>query len=102
MKLLRIPVFLVLVVSVSLLAACGGSGDSQKLNPDNGILAGAPDSGALQSMERIEPEAAAVGDISGGVILTRLDVFLEPDATVSQVNTALKAIDARIVTSLPG
>ncbi|HFD88042.1 MAG TPA: hypothetical protein ENJ35_10250, partial [Gammaproteobacteria bacterium] len=102
MNLLRIPVFLVPVVLASLLAACGGSGGSKEQSPDNGLLTGAPDSGALQAMERIDPEAAEAGDILGGVILTRMDVFLELDATVDQVNTALKGIDARIVTSLPG
>lgn len=79
------------------LAACGGGGGS-----GGGPLAGDPSAPALGALVDLEPQPAAGDDIVDGLILTRLDVAIVADATVGQVNHALRAVGGTIVAMRAG
>ncbi len=102
MNPIRLFLILTTLLTVSLLNGCGGSGGTAPVSTDNGRVDGAADSVAVNAIRARAPQAALVDDIDGGVILTRLDVVLDPTASVGQVNSALAQINAKIVTSQPG
>jgi autotransporter-associated beta strand protein len=66
------------------------------------LLQGAPDSPALGAMMDIPPVGVSPNQIEDGIIVTRLDVVIDPQATVAQVNAALTAVGGGIVTMRPG
>ncbi|HXU77666.1 MAG TPA: S8 family serine peptidase, partial [Methylomirabilota bacterium] len=66
------------------------------------VLQGDPASPALDAMVNLRPVGVGRNQIEDGVILTRLDVVLDPGATVGQVNAALGSIGGGIVTMRPG
>ncbi len=96
--------FLVSVVGfivVITVAACGGDKGSSTPSAGNpgggsGSLAGDPTALAVAATTDLGPRAAQATDIVNGVILTKLDVMLAPDAKVGQVNAALVAIGGTI------
>ena len=100
MYCLRHFILIIGIVMIGLMSGCGKPEDAAAI--DNGLITGAAESSAVDSVSTREPKAASPVDREKGVILTRLDVVLEPQATIGQVNAALESIDARIVTSEPG
>jgi len=96
-------IFIILTTSFLLLSGCGNSQNKQVTTSEHstGRLNGAAESIALNSIVSIKPQAAKSQDIQNGVILTRLDVVLDLNATVGEVNDALDKIGAKIVTSQP-
>ena len=100
MYCLRHFILIIGVVMIGLVSGCGKPEDTAAI--DNGLITGAVESSAVDSVSQREPKAASPVDREKGVILTRLDVVLEPGATIGQVNAALESISARIVTSEPG
>src|SRR5262249_13190406 len=61
------------------------------------VLTGDPSSSAILALTDAPATPAPDADIENGVIMTRLDVWLEQDATVDQVNGALARVRAQIV-----
>jgi len=93
----RIIFALILVLQ---LVSCGGSSHVDKTpSRDTSRLNGPASSNAQAAVVQITPVAAKRDDIVDDAILTRLDVVLDPDATVEQVNTALDKLGAKIVSS---
>ncbi len=65
-------------------------------------LAGDPADLAVDAIQTITPVAAPPADIAGDVILTRLTLYIEPNATVSQINAAIGKIGGRITGAVAG
>ena len=65
-------------------------------------LAGEPSALAHDAITTLPPVGVEPIDIAEGVILTRLDVFLAPDSSSSDVNAALDSVGARIVSMFSG
>jgi hypothetical protein len=66
------------------------------------VLPGPPSTLARAALTNLPPRGADPADIVSGVIMSRLDVRLAPDATVGQVNAALEHVGGGIVTMHPG
>jgi hypothetical protein len=82
--------------SIAFAVGCGSM-------PAQGVLlAGGASALAIDALVDLPPRGADPGDIESGVILSRLDVRLAPDATVDQVNAALRHVGGGIVTMHPG
>lgn len=78
----------------ALIAACGGGGGgggggAPPAPHGSVLLAGPPSTPAPDALINLPPRGADPADIVNGVILTRLELRLAPDATVGQVNAAL-------------
>lgn len=84
----------------------GGGGDGGSGGDGGGtagpLLVGDPAAPALHALVDLAPRPAALEDIVDGLILTRLDVVIAADATVGQVNAALGAAGATIVSMRAG
>jgi hypothetical protein len=65
------------------------------------LLQGDTNSVAVGAMPDITAGPAAKNEIEDGVIMTRLEMYLENGATVGQVNDALQSIGGRILTTVP-
>ena len=66
-------------------------------------LAGEPDDPAIDALFDVAPLSAPAEAIDAeGYIPTRIDVYLEEDATIAQVNAALDATGGAIVTMITG
>ena len=91
-----------LLIVAALLSACGG-GSSAPVPPLGGgvLLLGAPSTLAVNALISLPPVGVDQSQIENGVIKTRLDLRIAPDATVSQINAALESVGARIVTMQP-
>lgn len=66
------------------------------------LVAGEPDANAWDALATTKapgPIPAEPGDVVGGVLLTRLEATISPNATVREVNAALDSVGARITTS---
>ena len=66
--------------------------------PEGMLLQGAPDSLAVDALFDIDPVGVPDNEIEDRLIVTRLDVYVEGDATVAQVNSALEGVGGGIVT----
>jgi hypothetical protein len=66
------------------------------------LLNGNPTARAVDVTFDLAPIAVDASRVLNGVIMTRLDVHLLPDASVADVNAALRAVDGGIVTMLHG
>jgi len=98
-----------LALSALLLASCsddstspagpgdGGGGDPQP-NPDGVFLEGDDEDTAFDATRVLPPSPVEEADILDRLLLTRLTAILNPDATVEEVNAALRDNDVRIVT----
>lgn len=90
-----------LLSALLLLTACGGGGgeDSTVLpaNAAGVLLQGDDDDPALESLRDMPPTAAPADTIVSGLLTTRLEAFVHPDATVEEVNDALRGAGAAIV-----
>jgi hypothetical protein len=81
----------------------GGLEGSIAFNVLEGILLpGNPSARAVDATFDLAPIAVDASRIANGVIMTRLDLHLLPDATVADVNAALQGVDGGIVTMLRG
>ena len=89
-----------LIVFTLFLSGCGSSNPTGLI--DDGRVQGATDANVVDQVISRAPLASSPDNIVDGVILTRLDVVLDPTATVGQVNAALEQIGAKIVTSQSG
>ena len=99
MKHRCVPVLLSVLPALGLVACGGGSSDSTVLPANaNGVLfegdEGDPALGALRDMP---PTAAAASTIVEGLMTTRLEVVVHPEATVGEANQALRDAGAAIV-----
>lgn len=87
-------------------AGTNGSGASSDANVDGsgftGVLAGDPASPAKAAMANVPAPPAGDAEIVDNVILSRLDVWLQPDATVGQVNAAAAGIGGRVLSMTVG
>ena len=83
----------------------GGSAPSDA-NVDGGgfagVLPGDPASPARAAITNVPAPPADDADIVDNVIMSRLDVWLQADATVGQVNTAVAGIGARVLSMTAG
>jgi Protein of unknown function (DUF1566)/Subtilase family len=83
------------------MAACGGT--SPPSTPtDRVLLQGDPEAPAIQATTTFAPVAAQRADIDNGVVLTKIDVRIAPDATVGQVNAALALVGGSIASMRAG
>ena len=64
------------------------------------LLTGPLDKKAIEAIINRTGEPAKSNEIVNGLILTRLDAWLKPNATVGQVNTVLNKFNAKINTSI--
>ncbi len=80
----------------------GGGGDVLDPNPNGVLLDGDPGSPAQQALDELPPSPVPEADINNGLLTTRLIAILAPGATVGSVNTALEAINARVVSMTSG
>ena len=71
-------------------------------NPDGVLLDGDPTDTALDAIVLLPPSPVATADIEGNLMLTRLTAYVNPAATVAEVNDALTANNVRIVTMWSG
>jgi hypothetical protein len=62
------------------------------------LLQGDSAAKALDTLLDMPPVGVSADKVQDGIILTRLDVFLNPAATVGQLNAALKNVQGSIVT----
>jgi len=67
-----------------------------------GVLPGDPASPARAAFTNVPAPPAGDADIVDNVIMSRLDVWLQPDATVGQVNSAVAGIGARVLSMTVG
>lgn len=81
------------------MAGCGGGGGGNNPPLASGPLAGDGASRAGAAMVNVAAQPAADADIDNGLILTRLDVVIDADATVAQVNAALASVGATAITA---
>jgi hypothetical protein len=65
-------------------------------------LQGDPSSPALNATVDMKPIGVQENQIEDGVIMTRVQVVIDPDATVGQINSVLSMINGGIVTMQPG
>ncbi len=83
-----------------------GSQTSSDANADGsgfaGVLTGDPASPARAAMMNVPAPPASEAEIVDNVIMSRLDVWLQPDATVGQVNAAVAGIGARVLSMTVG
>jgi hypothetical protein len=88
------------MLMLALVAACGGGGGgSPPAAAPPPVLAGDSAAPALPALAQVVPVAAAPEDIAaGGVLLTRLSVTLQADATIGQVNAAAQLVGATSIT----
>ncbi len=98
----------VLVLTLVLLVSCGDTGvttpDSAprpQPAPDGVLLEGNPNDVAFDATGHLPPTPAAMGERVDGLLASRMIAVLDPAATVGQVNAALEAEDARIVSMSP-
>jgi hypothetical protein len=89
-------------VLVWAMVGCGGGGGGNSPPGVTGPLAGDAASPAAAAIVDVAPQPAAEADVVMGVILTRLNVALEGDATVGQVNAALTGVGATIAAAQAG
>lgn len=66
------------------------------------LLQGPPGRLAVDATLDLPPVAVGESEIQDGIILTRLDLHLTPDATVGQVNAALGSVNGGIVSMMRG
>jgi len=66
-------------------------------NPDGVLLEGESGDDAVDALVELPPSPAPDEEIDAGLLTTRLVAVLNPDATVGQINAALDAAGARIV-----
>ncbi|HXH28301.1 MAG TPA: hypothetical protein VNL37_04610, partial [Candidatus Polarisedimenticolia bacterium] len=66
------------------------------------LLEGDPSSPALAATFDLDDAGADPNDVVNGVIMTRLDVRFDPQATVGEVNDALDLVDGGIVAMAQG
>src|ERR1041385_8684310 len=87
-------------------AGTNGSGASSDANVDGsgftGVLAGDPASPARAAMANVPTPPAGDADIVDDIIMSRLDVWLQPNATVGQVNAAVAGIGGRVLSMTVG
>lgn len=95
--------FLLLAATVASTTTCA-AGDAvfaDGFDPPGVLLVGPADGLAIDAIQDMPPRPAPAGDVEDGLILTRMDVYIDRQATVGQVNEALIANDARIVAMAP-
>jgi len=81
----------------------GGQSGSIAFQIIEGVLLPGAASALASTAETVRlPTSANRADIDDGLILTRLDVRITPDATVGQVNAALQAVNGGIDSMHPG
>jgi hypothetical protein len=68
----------------------------------DGLLPGSVNALAKDAVFDVPPAPVQEIDIEGGVIMTRLDIWVAPAATVGEVNSALTQIGAQIASMSPG
>lgn len=68
----------------------------------SGYLEGNPAAPAASALVRLPPVAAHESHVVNNVILSRLTMVIDPNATVGEVNAALQQFDARISDMRPG
>jgi len=83
------------------LASCGG-GAPWPSQPGRVLLQGDPGAPAIQATTTLPPVAADPTGIVDGIVMTKIDVRLRPDATVGQVNAALALVDGSIASMRAG
>lgn len=64
------------------------------------LLSGDAGASVKDALVDMPPVGVAQDKVQDGIILTRLDVVLDPAATVAQLNSALKSVQGSIVTML--
>ena len=106
--ILRALACLLAVVAVS---SCGGDAtgpDPQPeetvlpANPDGILLPGDPGDNAVSHIVAMDPSPVDEADIVDGLLSTRFDAWVAPGVTVAQVNEALTATGARLVSMRRG
>jgi len=70
-------------------------------NPDGVLLEGDDGDGAVGALVHLPPSPAPDHEIVEGLFTTRLNAMVDPDATVGEINAALDAAGARIVSMHP-
>jgi hypothetical protein len=70
--------------------------------PEGVVLEGGADSKAVEAATNLPPVAVPENEVEDGIIITRIDVVLDPNATVDQVNAALGSAQAGIVSMRRG
>jgi hypothetical protein len=86
-------------ISSSFSSVSNASTSSSSYSP---ALPGDANAPALDAITNIAPTPAAAEDIEDGIIMTKFDVWLAPDATVGQINTAFANINAKIMSATSG
>jgi hypothetical protein len=84
-----------------LLTACGGGGSPPTNAPPTptGLLAGNGGASAAAALPSVIALPVGAGDMKSGFLLSRIEVVLTPDATISQFNAAAAAIGATGIAS---
>ncbi|VAW52437.1 hypothetical protein MNBD_GAMMA05-750 [hydrothermal vent metagenome] len=98
---MKILTLVAMTLTLSLLSACGGSGDANIDNPaptpDGVLLLGNDNENAINAIILLSPTPVDPSQIKNNRLLsTRLDAVINPAATVGDVNTALESVGAKI------
>ena len=97
MKNIRVALVALLTLCT---AACGGGGDSVPaavVAP--GLLAGPEANAAIAALATTSTGPASAGEIELGHILTRIEIILDPAATIAQFNAAAATVGATSILS---
>lgn len=89
----------VLASCAALLLSCSDRGcGALKSSPDEGVLLeGNPAAPALAALSDLPVVPSFGAELANGLMLTRIDAAIRPDATIGEVNEALSAIGGGIV-----
>lgn len=87
-----------MILSLTLLSACGGGDETSPPPTPNGVLLlGVDEDNAVAKTLLLSPTPVNPSQIKvGGLLSTRLDAVINPAATVAEINTALESVGAKI------
>ncbi len=89
---------LAMILSLTLVSACGGGDETSPPPTPNGVLLlGVDEDNAVAKTLLLSPTPVNPSQIKvGGLLSTRLDAVINPAATVAEINTALESVGAKI------